>query len=251
MMFQEANTMATYKTTKLLRYGQNQEGVTLLLALMIMAALTAIVFSLSSIAINELNNTNTQINSESAIAGAEAGSEALLYQDNRGAISCSSTPANYKLSSSGVTVSSTNTLYNPNPYSFTLPTSPGNEMDFDLYDPCDPNGTPGYTSISVTPNSSDSTTPNSAMYICSWSVSPCSSSNYDIYDISFNTTTTYGSLVPGAKYQVVILNNDSSSVSYSVSTLPANIGVPASQVVIITSGTNNGVSRKLQTVLPK
>jgi hypothetical protein len=243
--------MYRYTKTKLNRDPKSQAGVTLLLALMIMAALIAIVFSISSITINELNNANTEINSEPAIAGAEAGAETLLYQDNRGSISCSASPSTYKLQTSNVYVVSSNTLYNINPYTFSLGISPSNEMDFDLYNPCDPNGAPGYTSISIIPTSIDSTIPSSTLYICSWSVSPCSPSTYDIYHVSFNTAMTYNSLDANTKYQIVLLNNDTSQVSYSVSTTPSNIGIPASQIVILTTGTNNGVSRKLQTILPK
>jgi len=243
--------MHIHKRTKLYKSLEHQKGVTLLLALMIMAALISIVFSLSAITINELNNTNTEISSEPAIAGAEAGAEALLYQDNRGSISCSVSPITYQLPTSHVFILSNNNLYNTNPYSFSLGTSPNNEMDFDLYNPCDPDAAPGYTGITITPVSVDSTTPNSVMYVCSWSVTPCSSSTYDIYHLSFNTTMTYSLLDANTKYQIVILNNDSSSVIYNIGTTPSNIGVPASQVVILTTGTNNGVSRKLQTILPK
>ena len=60
---------------------RGQEGVTLLLTLMIMAALSAIAFSISAIALNEVRTAQNEAGSEPAITAAEGEAEQQLFMN--------------------------------------------------------------------------------------------------------------------------------------------------------------------------
>src|ERR1700690_2549252 len=83
---------------------KNQEGVTLLLTILVLVAISALTFSFASIAFNEVKTSGGISDSEPAITGAEAVTEDLLYKSVRGFISTCGTTETDTLSSSGVTV---------------------------------------------------------------------------------------------------------------------------------------------------
>lgn len=236
--------------TFLPKHGQSQKGVTLLLALMILAAISAIVFSISVITLNEVKISANEINSEPAITGAEAMSEQMLYENIRGMnSSCAGTPLNETLSSSGVTTTFVNSYYYPGTYIATV--AAGSSESLYLYNPCLPGSDPQYTDISVQMGISGS----GAVAICTWNVSNCQSSpDVNGFSLSSGQTQDTPGLDPGEQYQLILTNTTALPESFGLTTISENpsviTGIPAPIVTIITTGSLGGVTRKLQTLLP-
>jgi len=234
---------------------RSEKGVTLLLTLMILAAVSAIVFSISVIALNEVKTSADEINSEPAITGAEGMAEQMLYDNIRGLnTSCTGTPQNETLSSSGVTTSFVNSYYYPGTYITTV--AANSSQSLYLYDPCLPGAAPNYTSLSVQMGA----TGNGNVAVCSWNFANCQASpDVSGYSLSAGQTTTDVAggptpLISTDQYQIILTNTTGAPESFGLtttSTSPGVItGVPAPIVTIITTGSLGGVTRKLQTLLP-
>lgn len=227
---------------------QNKErGITLQLAILVLAAVSAIVFSVAAITANEIRTSNDLTRTEPAITVAEAGAEDVLYYQIRGlggySTNCSA-PSTATLS--GVSLSYCSNPYLSNPYNFAF-SGPSGEKDFYLYNPSSSGGAPGYTNISITLNSGISGTAN----ICSWQATNCATTA-DVASLTFTTGQTKSqALDPNATtgYQIIFLNTNASSDAFSVTTTPT--GMPSGTATIQTTGSNNGVTRKLQTILPQ
>jgi hypothetical protein len=228
-------------------FRENEKGVTLLLSILVLSAITAIVFSIAAIAANEVRTSNDLVKSEPAITAAEAGAEDLLYYSVRGVGAYStdcSAPSTTTLN--GLTLSYCSNPYFADPYDFTL-AGPSGEKDFYLYNPITPGAAPGYSNISVTLASGSSAVVN----ICSWTAANCASSA-DVASLSLTTGQTLSqALSPGVAngYQLVFLNSNSTSDEFIVTTTPT--GMPSGTATIQTTGSNYGVTRKLQTILPQ
>jgi hypothetical protein len=234
---------------------RSEKGVTLLLTLMILAAISAIVFSISVIALNEVKTSSDEINSEPAITGAEAMAEQMLYDNIRGLnSSCTGTPLNETLPSSGVATTFVNSYYYPGTYITSVAANSSQVLY--LYDPCLPGAAANYTSLSVQMGA----TGNGNVAVCSWNLSNCQASP-DIAGYSLSagqdTTNVTGGPTPlnsNAQYQIILTNTTGSPESFGLtttSTSPSVItGIPAPIVTIITTGSLGGVTRKLQTLLP-
>lgn len=127
-----------------MKNSKNQDGVTLVISIVLLAAVTFISFSLSTIIIREVGAARLLLQSEPAISGAEAGVEVGIYQLFRetGTISGSG-----NLPGSGASYVITPDLYD-NPYKFTNATS---TLQVALYDPTNPdNQAAGYGTVKVT-----------------------------------------------------------------------------------------------------
>jgi hypothetical protein len=230
---------------------RSQKGVTLLLTLLILSAVSAIVFSISVIALNEVKTSADEINSEPAITGAEAMSEQMLYDNIRGLNSaCTGTPLTETLPSSGVTTTFVNSYYYPGTYITSVAASSSQVLY--LYDPCLPGAAANYTSLSVQLGPSG----NGNVAVCSWTFSNCQAAP-DVagYPLSAGETTPGGPTgLTTAPYQIILTNPTAAPVSFGLtttSTSPGVItGIPAPIVTIITTGSLGGVTRKLQTLLP-
>lgn len=236
---------------------ERQRGVTLLMSIMILAALTAIVFSLSAVAINELKTSANVTNTEPAIIGAEAVAEDLMFQYTRGTNpSCNTTSTatlNYLSTGANVSVSSVTSYYYDGAQTFAL--SSGGEQDLYMYNPCSPGTAPGYESLTVQlgPTSGASAVVN----VCTWASTTCSASS-DLgmaEPIASGGAYTFSGLDPGTQYQMAIENNGSAVDQFSLTTTSNNpsviTGMPATQVTIQTTGSKGGQTRKLQTTLPQ
>jgi hypothetical protein len=235
---------------------KGQEGVTLLLTLMIMAALSAIVFSISAIALNELHTADNELSSEPAITAAEGVAEEQLFLNERAVNTACNTSGSEQFTQSGVSTTYLNSFYNNGAYNFGV--SPNAEQDFYLYNPCNQgsNTAPGYTSVTLQLQNGASA--SATVSLCTWGNTNCSG-NPDITSrtLSPGGTVTFDSGVINPNNQYVIAvnyGNGSASGNFSIQTTSnnANItGIPASSVTIITTGSKNGSTRKLQTQLPQ
>lgn len=109
---------------------KNQEGVTLVVAIVLLSAVTFVSFSLSTVALRELKSARLVTNAEPAFAGANAGGETGLYRLQRGAGSISS--SNQSLSQSSATYDIIADLLD-DPYLYTV--AGGQTLNVGLYDP--------------------------------------------------------------------------------------------------------------------
>lgn len=229
---------------------KSQRGVTLLLTLMILAAISAIVFSISIITLNEVKTSSDEINSEPAITAAEGKAEDMLYTDIRGLdTSCTGTPLNETFPSSGVRSTFENSYYYPGTYNVTVPAS--SSLALYLYDPCLPGNPAHYTSIMVQLGIPG----NANVALCSWALATCQTSPDVASDaLSAGQSTPAYSLDPSSQYQLILTNTTAAPESFGLTTTsdtPAIVtGMPAPFITIITTGSLGGVTRKIQTLLP-
>ncbi len=110
----------------------SQKGVTLLVAIIMLAAVTFVSFALSAIVLRELVAARLLLRSEPAISGANAGGEIGTYQLLR---ETGSLTASGNLVQSGARYSVSPDLFDY-PYLFTIPS--GGEGRIALFDPVDP-----------------------------------------------------------------------------------------------------------------
>ena len=228
---------------------KDQRGITLLLAILVLAAIVVVTISFSTLATVEVRTTGDDARSEPAITAAEAGAEDALFEGVRGfsgyiSANCAN-PTVTTLSSNNVTVSNCINYYNPDPYNFTMASAQGEYVY--VYNPTNQSANPGYTSISVSvtgggPNA------NLSVSLCSWTAANCKTAP-DISGpnvVNQGQTWTYA-LNSTLKYQLYLLSGPSNA-DVSISTEPN--GLPSSATSILTSGTLGDVTRKIQTTLP-
>src|SRR5437762_11599030 len=90
ILFQDHNTMKSAKNNLFLRQNrieqsrESQKGATLLLAILVLAAITSIVFSIASIVINEIKTSGDVAKAEPVISADEALAEDELFKVMRG-----------------------------------------------------------------------------------------------------------------------------------------------------------------------
>lgn len=231
---------------KKLNWRKDQRGVTLLLAILVLSAVTAIVFSVAAIAVNETRVSGDLLKTDPAITAAEAGTEDLLYYAVRGVGSYSSdcsAPSTSTLN--GVTLSLCANPYLSNPVQITIP--PNSEKDLFLYNPLVQGGAPGYTNLALTLVSGVVVTGD----LCSWTSQNCKTAP----DIVSGTVTTgnTGSIALNPNqpngYQLILVNTNTTSDVVNIVTAPT--GLPSGTVTLEATGSNNGVTRKIQTILPQ
>jgi hypothetical protein len=235
---------------------KGQEGVTLLLTLMIMAALSAIVFSISAIALNELHTANNELSTEPAITAAEGIAEEQLFQDERGINTACNSSGTEQFTMSNTKATYLNSFYYDGAYNFSV--SPNAEQDFYLYNPCSAGGStaPNYTSVAVSLQNGASS--NAMVDLCTWTNTNCSGDPDITYATLYpgNTVTFDSSFInPSNQYVVaVIFGSAVGAGNFSIQTTssdPTITGIPASEVTIVTTGNKDGSTRKLQTQLPQ
>jgi len=224
----------------------DQRGVTLLLAILVLSAVTAVVFTVAALALNETRTSGDLIKSEPAITAAEAGTEDVLYYAVRGlggySTNCT-TPTTTTVNA--VTLSYCLNPYLVDPYQFTV--NANTQKNFFLYNATSQGAAPGYTNVSVTLNSGISGT----VYICSWTNQNCSGSP-DVATLTPTTGQTQNSaLNPNQSigYQIIFSNTNITNDVFTVTTTPN--GMPSGTATIEVTGSNNGVTRKIQTILPQ
>lgn len=227
---------------------KNQRGVTLLLALLVMAALTAIVFSAAAIIYNEVKTSGDLTKTEPIITADEAVAEDSLFKLARGFSTLASCLSPSSSTVGSVTVTTCGDYYEVNPYLLNLAINA--RRDFYLYNPANQSASPGYTSVSIQMNSGFQGT----VYLCNWTDTDCptSASPIDVKTIaSAGPTTTWNSPVlnPSNLYILTVVNSAVNSGTYTVTSAP--IGLPAGTTTIQEVGTQNGLTRKLRVSVPQ
>ncbi len=226
-----------------------ESGVTLLLSLLVLASIMAVVLSFAAIVINEIRSSGELIKTGPAVTAAYAGAELGLYYAVRGvgnySTNCSS-PTTTQFSN-GAALSSCLNYYLPNPENLTL--QPNDEQDYYLYDPINQSGNPGYTNLQITLNSGQDATIN----FCSWSAVDCANApDLSSAAISAGQTWSSGALNPSNSYQLIVFNGSKiSNFTISDSNVSGNAGLPSGTTLILTTGSNGDVTRKIQTSLPQ
>ncbi len=224
---------------------QRQEGVTLLLSVLIIAAITAIVFSIATIAINEIRSSGEITRSEPIIKADEAIAEDVLYKTIRGYSSLPTCATISTATVGSVNVKSCASYYFTNPYNFSLGQSV--ERDFYLYNPVNQSQDPGYTAVNVDMTAGMSAT----IYFCDFSVTDCISNPTQTQVLSPNGNPSWNSgfLNTTQKYQLIIVNGSSSTGNFSVTAPPT--GLPAGTTTIVNQGSSQGSTRSLQVDIPQ
>ncbi len=225
---------------------ESEQGVTLLLALMILAAVTAIVFSIATISINEIRTSSELTKTEPVITADEALAEDQLFRTVRGLGTVASCASPSTTTVNSVSVSSCAGYYSDNPYNLSLAANA--EKDFYLYNPVTQGGNPGFTSLSVQLTSGTSGT----VYLCTFDINNCvSNPNIDSRALTSGGVTSWTSpaLNPATQYQLIIVNGAGSSATYLVSSSPT--GLPAGVTTIDNSGSSQGVTRKIEVTVPQ
>jgi hypothetical protein len=227
---------------------ERQAGVTLLLAVLVLGAITTIVFGIAAVTVNEVRTSADVSKSAPSITGAEAIAEEYMFKGVRGlgALAGCDSPEERILTSNKVKVSSCASYYQDNPYSFTL--NSNEQVDIYLINPADQSANPGYTDIAVFLDSFDGV---AELYLCDLQVSNCAAGPYvasATLDSVSGFAWAYGSLEPDEKYQLVIINTGDAA-NFRVASSPN--GVPSGFTTIENTGTNQGTTRKLRTVVPQ
>jgi len=174
----------------------HESGVTLILSLLVLAAISVIAFSVAALSTNEVRTSGDESRSEPAIVGAQAGAEDALFESIRGFAGYISSDCTNPTSSTlgnGVKLKSCTNYYQPNPY-YVNNLGPNQNVDFFLYDPTNQSNPPGYTGISfyMYPGAG-----NGQIHFCSFSATVCLNSP----DISNDTIS------PGGTKNLSLIDN--------------------------------------------
>jgi len=227
-----------------LRHNDNQKGTTLLLSILVLAAITAIVFSISSIAVNEIQ-TNSDITKTEPVLKADEGiGEDALFKLLHGSSSMAPCTSPSTQTLNGVAVSLCAGAYLASPYTFDMVAN--DQKDLYLVNPTSQTSAPGYTSASVTITGGI----NGTIYLCTIDIVDCPSAPAQTRVLNPSSQPTWSSaLDPSTKYQLIIVNGSGGVGSYSVSTAPN--GLPSGTTTIQAVGARDGITRKLQILVPQ
>jgi hypothetical protein len=225
----------------------DQAGVTLLLAVLMLAAITTIVFGIAAFTINEIRSSAEVSRSAPSITGAQAVAEENLFVGVRGigALPECDNPDRQVLANK-VTVSSCASYYEKNPYSLSL--SADQRADLYMVNPSDQQSDPGYTEVAVSLNTANG---EGRLYFCSMETENCVAGPHlqtAVLNQVFGYVWSSGSLDASAKYQIAIVNV-SSQGNYTVVSAP--YGLPSGYTTIENTGTHQGTTRKLRTTFPQ
>ena len=137
-----------FKTIMLIQSKQqeqdNQAGVSLLMAILVLASITAISFSLATIVLTEIRSSSDIVRSERALYASYAVTEEALFRYSR------NVTYGYLLGGdeiNGVFVEATDTQTYPMPLIDVI--DPGTARQYNLIDSADPYGAGGYGSVRV------------------------------------------------------------------------------------------------------
>lgn len=122
----------------------NQAGVSLLMAILVLASITAISFSLATIVLTEIKSSSDIVRSERALYASYAVTEEALFRYSR------NVTYGYLLGGdeiNGVFVEAEDTQTNPMPLIDVI--DPGTARQYNLIDSADPYGAGGYGSVRV------------------------------------------------------------------------------------------------------
>mgnify|MGYP001592188660 CR=1 FL=1 len=216
---------------------QNQSGITLLVAVVLLAAVTFISFSVSTIIIREIQSGRLTLRSEPALSAANSGGEIGLYRLFRG-----ESPVNTEgtFSGSNVSYEVAAQLYVSN-YSFQV--NPGPEVAVvALYFVEDIEKITGnYDSVTISLQSSSGP---ANFRIVNWT-----SAETNIYNgpLFVGANGPYLLNSSDDRYVIYILPTGTSKVKGSISAEP--LGVPSDSPTLDVKGTNGPVQRRIEITL--
>lgn len=218
---------------------KNQDGITLIVAVVLLAAVTFISFSISTIVIREIVASRLTLRSEPALSAANSGGEVGLYRLFREA---GGTTATGNLAQSGVSYQVTSDLYD-NVYLFNAPY--GQETRVLLYDAENPNNlSADYGSVQI---SLDSSSGGMAYKVFSWG---------DVENpvclgtLAAGQTTAPCVLDKADDRYIITINPNGSTASTGNVTATNNSGaprgIPSDSPSLDVKGTNGPVQRRIQ-----
>jgi len=244
----------------------SQSGITLILAVLILAAVSALSFSLGALAIREIKSSRQLLHSEPALTAAEAGGETALFFRTRGLDQykevCPTTTSG-NLSSGSASFEVCSDLYD-DPFNFS---TAYNDIDVVILDnpldTSDPRA--GYSSVTISPTAGTATVIRAFAYdLANPSVCPV-----DSFPISVPGTGTLSGLDPNKSYAVFIypcgdtaceagkpkIPSCASGTASGTMTGVANIGadsfngIPSESPKINSTGRKNNLLRRLELLL--
>ena len=226
---------------------KKQEGVTLVIAMVMLAAVTFISFALSTIIIREIVVARLILTTEPAITGASSGGEGGLFQLFRELPANSATVA---LPQSGAGYQVTSDLYD-NSYLFSI--TGGAEAKVGLYDAQQPNNkqpNPRYASVKVTNN------PGSSLLqyqVATWSQPD---SFICVGSVSAGSTSAACALSSTSDNRFVIFiqplgGSDAAGSVVAYDSQNQIIGIPSETQSLVVTGTSGGAQRKIEIKVSK
>lgn len=210
-----------------------ESGVTLILAVVMLAAITFVSFSLSTIVIREIGGARVLLKTEPAISGALAGGEVGLYQLMR---ELGGTTTSGSTSPGGASYQVVSDFYD-DPYLFT---STGTQVVVGLFNVENPNNrNPGYQSITIQNNGGS--TPIKVNVI-SWS----DPGNPVVADVVLSGGSILQRDLSRVDDRYLVVMEPVVAGSFAGSLSAPSLGVPSDNPGIDVTGINQDVRRKIE-----
>ena len=237
----------TFHVRNNIKNRRDQAGVTLLLAVLMLGAITTIVFGIAAFTLNEIRSSAEVSRSAPSITGAQAVAEENLFMGIRGigTLPDCQNPDRQVLVNK-VVVSSCASYYEVNPYSLTM--SADQRVDFYMVNPSDQELPPGYTELAVSMNNADG---EGRVYFCELQIADCVAGPHistAVLNEVFGYTWSSGPLDPSTEYQLAMVNIFDAT-PYTIVSAPN--GLPSGFTTIENTGTHQGTTRKLRTTFPQ
>ncbi len=226
---------------------KSQRGITLLMSVFVLAAVSAISFSVAALVLREIRSSRILSQSEPSLIAAEGGAETALFFRIRGLNSYTNQcPSGHTGSLGGAGFTVCNDYYDT-PYFFST-SSTTNEVLL-LNDPANPaNSAAGYSSLSITATSGSA----SVLQIRAYDLN---SNNPVAIQTSLIVpgNVTLSGLNPNASYAVFLVpqsgSNPNPIANGSAIGNGGSKGIPSKNPSIISTGTRNTLIRRLEVQL--
>jgi hypothetical protein len=232
----------------------DERGVSLLMAVLVLASITAISFSLATIVFIEIRASADFVRSERALYASYAITEEALFKYSRGA---TFNYLNGEETLNGVALEATESSTTTSPYSDAL--SAGASEQYTLVNPEDPNGPGGYGGIQITNVSQNGATIQVQLY----SIDPAEEGGArtlvtEAGPLAFNESFPDNGtedLDPLLQYEVVVTNvSATNGVSFNIYTYDSNgidKGLPnIGESLVEITASYLGLTRKYQAHIP-
>ncbi len=241
------------------KFAKFQEGISLLLSILILSAISAITFSLATVVFIEIRASGDFSRTEVALYATQAITEEALFKIKRGLPDCGADPCLSYSSPINEVV-----LDNPAPLTQAFNTSPvidsirqTTTSDYFMVNPADPYGGGGYGSLKITYNQG----PTGTLDLSLTEYDPTGVLPPTLIPIApnpMNPTENSGFIVldSAKQYTLSILNNASGTASVTIETYSdvghtVSKGLPyLGQTVIDIVSKYLGLTRKLQVQIP-
>lgn len=230
----------------------SQSGVSLLMAILVLASITAISFSIANIVFIEIRSSSDFMRSERALYAAYAITEESLFKYSRDAdFEYIGGAKQYN----GVLLEASSQLESESPYIDTI--AQGSSKQYDLVDADNPNGPGDYKRIEVVYRTITGS-PAPLLYTF-WMIDPTASNppvliSQDILD-SYGESFENSNLDLNMQYQLVLQNSSSVDITVAIYTYGPTVstekGLPnLGQVFVDITASYLGLTRKYETRIP-